>query len=245
MINLHNHSTWSDGTYPPEHLVKSAILGGLTHSGISDHFYTDKLGLGRAYVDMSRLDEYVSALRDLAKRHADRIDLLIGLEVDWSPRSRAQLSSLWPKVNQLDYVLFEYVQSEEWGGRSLGSLLAARPSIRIPVGLAHNDLAANMIPPYTPHELASLLQEHRIFVELSTDPETAHYARGDEANVQVWDALAESEVEFSVGSDAHEYIDQVTAVEEAHHYLESRGLADRLITHRWDAEFHMWRPRQR
>ena len=245
MINLHNHSTWSDGVYPPDHLVKMAILGGLTHIGISDHFFTDKLGPSRAYVDASRLDRYVSAVRDLAKEHADRIQVLVGLEVDWSPRSKARLSNLWQKINQLDYVLFEYVQSAEWEGRSLGSLLAVRASIHIPVGLAHNNLADNMIPPYTPQELADLLQEHGIFVELSTDPVTAYYARDDEANRQVWDALARSEVEFSVGSDTHEFIDQVTAVEDAHLFLDKRGLSERLITNRWDPELHMWRPRQR
>jgi histidinol phosphatase-like PHP family hydrolase len=111
------------------------------------------------------------------------------------------------------------------------------------VGLAHNDLAGNMIPPYTPQELVNLLDEHEIFVELSTDPETDYYRQENEVHRQVWQALADSGVEFSVGSDMHGEIDRVVDLADAHAYLEERGLIDRLITRRWDPELHMWRRR--
>jgi len=241
MINLHNHTTWSDGLYPPETLIKAAILGGLTHVGISDHFYTDKLFPSGACVSADRIDAYVAELRDLAARYAGRIEVLVGIEVDWSARTRMRLPRLLERAAQFDYFLFEYVQDEAWAGGTLGSLLSIRVQIPRPVGLAHNDLCVTLIPPYTPQELAGLLAEHAIFVELSTAPATVNYRATDPDHIVLWDALAQSRVRFSVGSDTHAAIDQVADVADAHRFLEGRGLLDRLITHWWDSEFHMWR----
>jgi histidinol phosphatase-like PHP family hydrolase len=244
-INLHNHTTWSDGTYPPEQLARMAVLGGLTHLGISDHFFTYKLAHVRAFVDVDQIENYVTAIRELATRFAARLQILVGLEVDWTPPTERKLSALWSKVNQFDYVLFEYVQDEEMGGNSLSSLLAVRPLIHVPVGLAHNHLARNFLPAWSPQELATTLQEHDVFVELSTAPETCTYRNVEPEDVAVWQALAEAGVRFSVGSDAHHSIEQVADVQDAHDFLAERGLLDRLITASWEPVLRTWRDRWR
>jgi histidinol phosphatase-like PHP family hydrolase len=244
MINLHVHSTWSDGRYTPEALAKAAAVSGLTHLGICDHFYTEKLHEFQAYVDVQQIGSYIAAIRDTGERFAKWMHVLVGIEVDWSLRARRKLDALWNQIDEFDYVLFEYVQDEEWLGSSLGALLAVRSRIDIPVGLAHNHLARNLCPRYTPRELARLLQEHDIFVELSTAPHTAYYRDTTPLNLQVWDALADSDVWFSVGSDAHTSIDDVSGVGDAYRFLRDRGLLDRLITACWDSVRRRWKEQQ-
>lgn len=239
MINLHNHSTWSDGRHAPAQLAQAAAVSGLSHVGISDHFYTDKLFPSCDCVDVDRLEGYVADLRRVAARHAGRVSVLAGIEVDWSSRSSRQFPALLGKIDLLDYVLFEYVQDEGWHGDSLEALLRVRSAIHVPVGLAHNDLSRNMRG-YTPERLVSLLQEHEVFVELSDNPLTAYYRGTDPHNVRLWHLLAESEVHLSVGSDTHGRIDDVANVRQAHRFLEERGLLDRLITNWWDPSRQTW-----
>ena len=245
LINLHNHSTWSDGQYTPEQLVKAGIVNRLTHIGISDHFYTAKLTVPLFYVDVDEIEAYVADLRRVADLFADHIQVLAGLEIDWSPRAIPRLEALWPEVDQLDYVLFEYVQNAEWYGESLEALLEVLPHIHIPVGLAHNDLCHNFGSLYTPEQLVELLEKHHIFVEVSTGQATTTYNRTDPQHIQLWDALAapQSTVRFSVGSDTHNRIDDIGNVAGAHRFLQERGLLDRLITTGWDPALRTWQDR--
>ena len=245
LINLHNHSTWSDGRYSSEQLARMGIVSGLTHLGISDHFITAKLVPEGTYVDIDELEAYVADLGRIAEVYADQIQILAGIEVDWSPRAEGALSALWPVIDQLDYVLFEYVESEQWAGYSLEDLLAVLPLVHIPVGLAHNNLSENFAPSRTPEELVSVLQENQIFVELSTSPLTQHYRDTDAYNLRLWGSLVESQVRFSIGSDTHGFIDDVASVGDAHRFLEERGALDRLITTWWDPSQRAWSDWQR
>ncbi len=231
-INLHNHTTWSDGAYPPAQIVRAAIAHGLTHVGISDHYTTAKLDLPQFYVGAAEIAAYLADLRAVAAAYADRIAVLVGLEVDWSPRSAAQRPALWRALDQFDYVLFEYVGDREWHGDSLQALVEALPAAHVPVGLAHNDLSANFGGALAPEALVALLERHDLFLELSTSPGTAYYSGGDPYTRRLWDLLARSSVRFSVGSDTHERIDDVGSVADAHRFLAERGLLGRLITAR-------------
>ena len=240
MINLHNHSTWSDGQYTPELLVKNAVVHGLTHVGISDHFFTMKLTLPRFYVSVNQIDAYAADLRRVADEYGRWIQVLAGIEVDWSARASPLFPALWPQIDLLDYVIFEYVQDEEWFGDSLEALIEVLPEIPIPAGLAHNNLNQNFAECFTPEALVSLLQEHHLFVELSTNPETLNYRDEDPYSARLWDALAESDVRFSIGSDTHRRIDDIARVADAHQFLQERGLLDRLITTAWDPDMRRW-----
>ena len=40
-VNLHNHSTFSDGRHTPEEIVLAAIEKNMLGIGFSDHSYTD------------------------------------------------------------------------------------------------------------------------------------------------------------------------------------------------------------
>jgi histidinol phosphatase-like PHP family hydrolase len=244
MINLHNHSTWSDGQYTPDQLARMAVVSRLTHLGISDHFFTAKLTGPLLYVDADEVGAYVDDIHRVAELHSKRLQVLAGLEIDWSPRAIPRLEALWPEIDRLDYVLFEYVQDEEWYGESLESLFGVLPHIHIPAGLAHNDLSRNFASLYSPEQLVALLESHDIFVEISTAPATTTYTRSDPYSDHLWQVLAESAVRFSVGSDTHNRIDDMANVADAHRFLEERGLLGRLITNWWDPVWRTWRGQQ-
>ena len=240
-INLHVHSTWSDGAHVPRDLVRSAIVHGLTHIGISDHYLTRKLSSPQFCVGPDDVAAYAADIREVAADHARWVDVLVGLEVDWSARAAPYLPALWPQVGELDYLLFEYVDDAAWEGDSLEALLALRPSLPLPVGLAHNDLSANLSERYAPEALVELLEANDLFLELPTAPQTGYYRAQDPYTLRVWACLAESGVRYSVGSDAHQRIDAVAEVDDAHQFLEERGLCDQLITRWWDGAVRRWR----
>jgi histidinol phosphatase-like PHP family hydrolase len=221
-------------------VVKAAIVGGLTHIGISDHYYTTKLGAPQFYVDPDEIGAYAADIERLADQYSERIQVLSGLEVDWSPRVAERLEALGPQLHQLNYVLFEYVQNVEWQGNSLESLLAFLPQVPIPAGLAHNALSRNFATLYTPEELVAILKESGLFVELSTRPGWINYQGAEPYDLSLWDLLAHSEVYFSIGADAHRHIDQISNVGEAHRFLAEWDLLDRLITTLWEPTTRTW-----
>ncbi len=244
MINLHNHTTLSDGYLTPQQLAEAAVAVRLTHVGITDHYYTSKLAHSRKYVDVRHLLDYIVELRLLAKWYADEIKVLVGLEVDFSTRTQLEPLLASQLLNQLDYVLFEYVADVEWYGYPLDELLAIRPQITVPVGLAHNPLARNFAPLMDAVDLVAALEDNEIFVELCPAHRNAifapdgrpvlHYRYPTPYNEALWAAFGRSRVLFSIGSDTHHSAAEVGVLNDAWEFLQERGLLDHLVTeHFW------------
>ena len=78
--DLHMHTTYCDGLSSAEEMIRAAIDKGLTTVGISGHSYTPH---NTTYC-MSPEDTkaYLSELRMLRDKYADRIRVLIGTELD-------------------------------------------------------------------------------------------------------------------------------------------------------------------
>ena len=88
-INLHTHSTFSDGKNTAEEHVLSAIEKGFTVLGFSEHsihpldpaFYSEVDNIW--HMVPSQFSEYVATIKALKEKYADRIKLLIGFEADY------------------------------------------------------------------------------------------------------------------------------------------------------------------
>ena len=78
--NYHTHTVFSDGKNTPEEMIEAAINLGFEKLGFSDHAYTDFYG-GWS-VPKDRLEEYVTTLRRLQEKYADRIKIYVGLELE-------------------------------------------------------------------------------------------------------------------------------------------------------------------
>ena len=88
-INLHTHSTFSDGKNTAEEHVLAAIEKGFTVLGFSEHsihpldpaFYSEVDNIW--HMEPSQFSEYVATIKALKEKYADRIKLLIGFEADY------------------------------------------------------------------------------------------------------------------------------------------------------------------
>ena len=79
--NLHTHSVFSDGKNTPEEIVLSAIEKGFVSIGFSDHSDTP---CDQSYcMKVPQYPEYFATVRSLKEKYADRIDVLLGLELDY------------------------------------------------------------------------------------------------------------------------------------------------------------------
>ena len=79
--NLHTHSTFSDGKHSVREIIEAAIGNGFSVIGLSDHAFTN---FDTSYcVPPARYDEYKKEVRALQAEYADKIKVLLGIELDY------------------------------------------------------------------------------------------------------------------------------------------------------------------
>ena len=106
-MNLHNHTTFSDGRYPARMIIETAVEAGLTHIAITDHYMTKKV----ESIPFSGLPDYHKEITGLAEEFHDRIKVLCAVEID-ACKQRTDFSKMqYQDLGSLDFVLFEYVQN--------------------------------------------------------------------------------------------------------------------------------------
>ncbi len=221
MINFHIHSTWSDGLYTPEIIVREAIKKKMEKIAITDHYETKKVNsVPKKYLKM-----YVEDLKALRRKYGDKIDIYIGIEVDFSPRTN--IDNL-PTFEEFDLVLFEYVQDSLWDGYPLWMLLDKRKEIDSLVILAHNDLNKNFGDANIDAFLR-VLESDRIGVELNTSMNytklgTYYYRLAED----IFKEMKNYKIPISVGSDMHEDIERVDDVKDALSFIQELHLEDNL-----------------
>jgi histidinol phosphatase-like PHP family hydrolase len=226
MMNLHNHTTFSDGLFSPKEIIEAGIEANLTHIAITDHYMTNKVDC----IPVGGLLDYIQKIKALADEFQDQIKVLCGVELD-SSKKRTDFSSLpYDDLSNLDFVLFEYVQNDIWNGMPLWELLGIREKIKCPVGLAHNDIGKNFS--HTKYdELIAVLEANDIFIELCPSLRNSklntpfyHYAEGFFSNLQ------NSKVLVSIGSDTHSNLKNVGNLDDALDFIKRFGLTENLIT---------------
>ena len=82
MMNLHNHTLWSDGAFSPEKLISYAEKNGIDLFAITDHYETTKV----SSITSDKLNNYLKDIRQTAENYT--IDVLVGIEIDFSSRTR-------------------------------------------------------------------------------------------------------------------------------------------------------------
>jgi histidinol phosphatase-like PHP family hydrolase len=217
MMNFHIHTTWSDGTYTPEIIVKEAIKSKVDKIAITDHYSTQKT----RSISPGALDKYVADIRTLRKKYEQDIDIYVGVEIDFSPRT--DIHNL-ADFSELDFVLFEYVQDDLWEGYPLWMLLDLRKEISRPVLLAHNNLSRN----FGNSDITALirvLDSDRIGVELNTNYDytsigVPYYRLFD----SFFDNIRDKNIPISVGSDVHDDLALLPYTGDALSFIQERHL---------------------
>lgn len=87
-VDLHIHSTYSDGLNSIEDIIKSAIDKGFEAVGISDHSYTT---FDLSYcMDKSSYQKYIDEINLLKIKYNDKIKICCGIEQDFFSDAKTQ-----------------------------------------------------------------------------------------------------------------------------------------------------------
>lgn len=200
-IDLHNHSTWSDGDSTPEQIIVNAINKGINIIGISDHYSTIKC----PSVYNEELREYMKEINALKEKYKEQIKVLCGIEICTRSSWRTQEELPLAELNELDYVLIEYVDYFSDSIR-FKDIKQFTKGITVQRGLAHTSLV-ELGETYGFEEVLKVLQEENIFWELNVNEsyelleELLNYIRiGDTGLKQAMDKYP---MKVTVGSDTH------------------------------------------
>ena len=220
LINLHNHTTFSDGDFTVEQMVDAAEWGGVTHFAITDHFETSKVHS----LLSTRFEEYLDEIRAAALRHPS-VRLLAGVEIDTDP-SRCDLDALpIDLLNRLDIVLFEYVDDS---GSTLEALEPLLSQLRPPRGLVHMDLD-RIYSGTALDRVASRFRDFGMFVEMNA---ALPYRRDGVPFYELASPYFEAfrgRVQVSVGADAHHSLEAVSKLERPYRFVRRVGLTGDLL----------------
>ena len=220
LINLHNHTTYSDGDFTVEQVVAAAEGGGITHLAITDHFETAKVHS----LLSAQFEKYLDEIHAAAQRHPN-VRVLAGVEID-TDWSRCDLELLpIDLLNRLDIVLFEYIDDD---GASLEALEPLLSQLRPLRGLAHMDLERIYFEK-EPDEVASRFRDFNMFVEMNNAlPYRRYGVPFYELASKYYEAFRDR-VRVSIGADAHHSLEAVFHLERPYRFARSVDLMDDLL----------------
>ncbi len=90
--DLHTHTRFSDGSSSVDEMVQASIKKGLATVAITDHMplpYSTRYAM-----DINQVAEYKKEIRDAKEKYRDRIQVLAGMEIEFSPELKAWVKSI-------------------------------------------------------------------------------------------------------------------------------------------------------
>ena len=167
LIDIHNHTTWSDGSNSASELIEHAIQNGVEVVGISDHLITYPNRL----ID---LDAYINELLILKEKFKDKINILMGIEIYPFPISQTFENMDYKNINRLDYVLIENLDNVS-KLLDLDKLESYLSKINCLVGLAHTDLIKWSSNLSSLEAICDFISRNKLFWEINSSSEYAFY----------------------------------------------------------------------
>lgn len=224
-MNLHNHSTFSDGSFTPEFIIGKAIEYGLNYVAITDHYLTSKT----RSMSEDVIEDYIDAIDELKRKYRHRIRVLTGVEIDASRRTDFG-KIRYDLLNSMDFVLFEYVNDDLWKGMHMWELFDVFDHIEVPIGLAHTDISRNF-KDIDYDALLRVMEDHGLFVELSPSQRNSKFGRPYyRFAIDFFRLLKDTNVMVSIGTDTHTRPEEVGDIKDAALFVEEFDLWENLIT---------------
>ncbi|MHA1105450.1 MAG: PHP domain-containing protein [Promethearchaeota archaeon] len=202
-INLHVHSTYSDGKSSIEKIIKKAISEGLEYIAITDHFTNSwKANIIPTLDTAYKIDKYLDEVETLnlqVKEKNQNLIVLKGIEIDLGS-SDGYISSLIKPLD-FDIILFEYLETHESISFLKNIISKWKNNVngkRLPLlGLAHFD------PSYFQFSnmdiLFSFLSEFNIFFEFNSRYSQYYSTK----YTPFFQKMKIREISVSIGSDSH------------------------------------------
>ncbi|NLJ59216.1 MAG: histidinol-phosphatase HisJ [Tissierellia bacterium] len=116
ITNLHTHTFYCDGSNSPEEMILAAIENKFHSLGITSHGPVEEENDWN--IKKSNIEEYIDDVRSLKEKYKDKIQIFLGMELDYIPGTGFSDSCL-SLINRLDY----YIGSVHY----LGKLKDGRP----------------------------------------------------------------------------------------------------------------------
>jgi histidinol phosphatase-like PHP family hydrolase len=205
LMDMHNHSNWSDGDNDVEEIILNGIKNGLNLIGISDHFETSKCNS----IHVNELNSYIKTIESMKQKYKDKITILSGIEIclnkDW-----CKVDCLpFEQFDYLDYVLFEYVDIFE-NSVTLEEIENYTCKVKCKKGLAHTNLL-DLSEKYGIDKLLKLIKHNNLFWEINVNEGYEYFdyiIKNKEKNKvkNFLKKLNEYKIEITVGSDTHNLI---------------------------------------
>ncbi len=203
LMNIHNHTYWSDGDNTPEEIIQNSLTLGMDVVGISDHL--DDL---KGYkLSSSNIHRYIKEVKDLSRKYP--IEVFCGVEVSVRYLIKAT-QSLHESCSQLDFVLIEDIEflSDSFELNALDNIISL---FSCPVGLAHTNLN------WLSHKYSALgglsyvidfVKRNNLFWEINASNvygffDNIIYRQFKSEDVQLLSELKNARIKVAVGSDTH------------------------------------------
>jgi DNA polymerase (family 10)/histidinol-phosphatase (PHP family) len=197
IMDLHNHTEFSDGVNTIDEIIKNAIKYKISILGISDH-----------YESIDSLSKYLKKLKYYQREYHDRITILKGVEIDIST-----LINCAPEENLIfsafDYILIENTEYLADIEMFYDILRKYKKMYDIAFGLAHLDFVKlyKKIGEKEFFEFFRFIENQNIFFEINTSYENVFYNNllYDRTKHQkiILKKISDYNIEISVGSDTH------------------------------------------
>lgn len=226
LMNLHAHTTFSDGKKSPKELVEYSILNKIKALAITDHFEyflwkKDKV---------SNINLYFKVISHLKEKYS-QLKLFAGLELNFIAFDSEEFP--YEFNDQLDLLLIENITNFDY----LEKLLELKKDLSCKIGLAHPTFSG--FEDYK--ELIKILEKNNIFIELNTScfvhgmpydrPKLKKHPLVFEEQVDFFKLLKNSKVKLSIGADDHDpYFDYPKYLPRAYTFIKKLNLEKNLTS---------------
>lgn len=227
-INLHIHSSYSDGRNSISEIVKKAISYNLNYVAITDHFTNS--WKAKLIAHLNSKDKIENYLEDITKhqqylnQNNFTLRLFKGIEIDISSSENYILNLINPY--NFDIILFEYLENPEGIAFIKNIIKSWRIKYKayrdFPIlGLAHFDPSFFIYG--TLAVLINFLKENNIYVEFNSSYSQYYSVKYKDFFIK----LAKKELVVGIGCDSHD-LKSLNDIEEPLKVIQEFGLLDNL-----------------
>jgi len=202
-INLHIHSSFSDGKNTIEQIIKKSLKLKLDYIAITDHFTDSWKSWVSTLKDNIKISEYldkISHCQNYLKKNNKKLSVLKGIEIDLS--SSENFIKRYIEPENFDLILFEYLETYESIAFIKNILHNWKNQIldlnRIPVlGLAHFDPSHFMLGDL--NTLIKFLKNYDIYFEFNSSYSSFYSPQYE----RFFNKLKEFKIPVAIGCDSH------------------------------------------
>ncbi|MFX0146153.1 MAG: PHP domain-containing protein [Candidatus Hodarchaeota archaeon] len=229
-INLHVHSTYSDGRNTIEQIVKKAIDYELKYIAITDHFTNSWKAKIIPNLDSKvKIDNYledISEQQHYLKQKNTNLRLLKGIEIDISSSENYILNLIDPY--KFDILLFEYLENPEGIAFIKNVILnwnkLYKSEKKFPIlGLAHFDPSFFIYGSL--NILISFLKEFNIYFEFNSSYPQYYSVKFRDFFVE----LGRNNIMVAIGCDSHNLVN-LNNIKELVSTIRNYGLINNLFS---------------